>query len=123
MRNFTPRRLGYQTVSVVIWSPGFTSLLFQEFPHILNGCTLVPAPLGQDLKNLALIVYGTLQICSLANNAGKDLIKMPGSRRLNPAGSAICGNGRTELQDPVPDRFIADIDPAFCQHFLNVSEA
>jgi hypothetical protein len=58
-----------------------------------------------------------------ASNADKNLIKMPGSRRLNSAGSDVGGDWRTELQDPAADRFIADIDPAFGQHFLDVPKA
>jgi hypothetical protein len=79
--------------------------------------------LGQDFKNLALIVYSTPQICPLATNADKNLIKMPDSRRLNSAGSMVGSDCRTKFQDPAADRFIADIDPAFGQHFLDVPKA
>jgi hypothetical protein len=48
---------------------------------------------------------------------------MPGSRRPNSARSDVSGNRRTELQDPAADRFIADIDPTFCKHFLNITIA
>ena len=34
-------------------------LLFQKFPHKFNSRTFVSARLGQNFKNLALIVYGT----------------------------------------------------------------
>ena len=44
---------------------------------MFKGRTLVSARLGQDFKNLAFIVYGALQICSLATNSDKDLVKMP----------------------------------------------
>ena len=102
---------------------GNVPLLLQEFSHNFKGCALVPARLRQDLENLAFIVNRAPQICPLATNSDKNLIKTPGSRRLNSAGSDVGGDCRTELQDPTADRFIADIDPAFGQHFLDVAKA
>ena len=43
------------------------------------GRSFVPARLGQDFKNFAFIVDSAPQICPLATNADKNLIKMPGS--------------------------------------------
>ena len=40
---------------------------------------LVSVGLSQDFKNLAFIVNSAPQICPLATNSNKDLIKMPGS--------------------------------------------
>ena len=57
----------------------YVGVLFQEFPHKFKSRTFVSARLGQDFKNLALIVNGTPQICPLATNANENLIKMPGS--------------------------------------------
>ncbi len=51
------------------------------------------------------------------------LSKMPGSRRLNPAGSDVGGDRRAEFQNPSADRFIADINATFRKHFLNVTKA
>ena len=48
---------------------------------------------------------------------------MPGSRRLNSAGSDVGGNRRTEFQNPTADCFIAHIDPALGKHFLDVPKA
>jgi hypothetical protein len=98
------------------------SLFFQEFPYKFKGCALVPARLGQDLQNLTFIVNCAPQIHPLATNSNKDLIKMPGSRRLNSAGSDVGGNRRTEFQNPPADRFIADINASFGKHFLNVTK-
>jgi hypothetical protein len=79
--------------------------------------------LRQDLENLAFIVNRAPQICPLATNSDKDLVKMPGSRRSNSARSDVGGNRRTEFQNPSADRFIAHVDPSFCKHFLNVTKA
>ncbi len=87
------------------------------------GRTLVSTRLRQDLENLAFIVNSAPQIRPLATNSNKDLVKMPGSGRSNSAGSDVGGNRRSEFQNPSPDRFIADIDPAFGQHFLDVAKA
>ena len=69
-------------------------LLFQEFLYKFKGCALVPARLGQDLQNLTFIVNCAPQIRPLATNSNKDLIKMPGSRRLNSARSDVGSNRR-----------------------------
>jgi len=76
--------------------------------------------LGQDFKNLSFIVYGTPEISPLATNANKDLIKMPGSLRSNPAESHPSCNRRSKLLNPSTDRFIAYIDATFGKQFLDV---
>ena len=35
----------------------------------------------------------------------------------------LLGEQRPELQHPSPDRFIGDIQPAFCQQILDIAEA
>ena len=102
---------------------GNVSLLLQEFSYKFKGRALVPARLRQDLKNLTVIVNCAPEICPLATNSNKDLVKVPGSRRPNPAGSDVSGNRRAEFQNPSSDRFIADINASFCKHFLNVTIA
>jgi hypothetical protein len=63
------------------------------------------------------------QVGLLATNADKNLIKMPGFRWLNSAGSDVGGNRRTEFQNPTADCFIAHIDPTLGKHFLDVPKA
>lgn len=80
----------------------------------------VSARLGQDFKNFALIVFGTPKICPLTTNADKNLIKMPGSRRINSAGPDVGGNHRAKFQNPAAHGIIPDINATFRQHFLDV---
>jgi hypothetical protein len=98
------------------------SLVFPARGMTGKGRTLAPALLRQDLENLAFIVNCAPQIRPLATNSNKDFVKMPDSRRSNPAGSNTGGNRRAEFQHPSADRFIAHIDPMLCKHFLNVTK-
>jgi hypothetical protein len=81
------------------------------------------ARLRKELENLAIIINCALQICSFATKSNKDLVKIPGTRRSNSARSNVGGNRRAEFQNPPAYRFIADIAPAICKHFLNVTKA
>ena len=99
------------------------ALLFQEFAHKFPGCALVSAGLGEDFKNLAFVVNGAPKVNPLTTDTDKNLIKMPGFRRLNSARPDLCRDRRPELQYPAADGFIADIDPALGQHFLDIPKA
>ena len=99
------------------------ALLFQEFAHKVQRCTLVSAGLGEDFKNLAFVVNCAPKVSPPATDTDKNLIKMPGSRGLNSARPDLCRNRRPELRYPAADGFIADIDPALCQHFLDIPKA
>ena len=99
------------------------ALLIQEFAQNLQSCAFVSAELGEDFKNLAFVVNGAPKVNPLATDTDENLIKMPGSRRLNSARPDLCRNRRPEFQYPAADGFIADIDPALCQHFLDIPKA
>jgi hypothetical protein len=102
---------------------GNVFLLLQELSHKFKGRALVPARLRQDLENLTFIVDCAPEICPLATNSNKYLVKKPGSRRSNPARSNVGGNRRAEFENPSADSFVAHIDPTFCNHFPNVTIA
>ena len=98
-------------------------LLFQKFAHKFQSRALVSPGLGENFKKLAFVVNGAPKINPLTTDADKNLIKMPGSRRLNSARPDLCRDRWLEFQYPAADGFIADIDPALCLHFLDIPKA
>src|SRR5205823_9638873 len=83
----------------------------------------VPAGLDQTVKNLALSVDSSPQIHPLSANRDEHLVQMPLSMWARPARAEVSRNRRTKPHRPLADRFVADLDAAFCQQILNIPEA
>ena len=104
-------------------SLGCKALLLQQLAHQPLGCPLVPARLDQDVEDLALLVDGAPQVHAPAGDAHDHLIQMPPIARPGAPLPQSPREERTEFQDPAPDRFVGQVEPAFGKELLDIAVA
>src|SRR5262245_54608817 len=72
----------------------------------------VPTTLHQDIEHMAVLIDGPPQIIALTIDRQKHLIQMPLVARLRPSTPQPIGIVLPELQTPLADGFIGDVDAA-----------
>ncbi len=80
------------------------------------------------LKDLALVIDRSPQVMGLAIDLYEHLIDVPApvtksSHPADPLPIDIGCKQRAKPVPPMPHRFMADVDTAFCQQVLDVSQA
>ena len=97
------------------------------FFHEFQCRSLIPGLRDIGFKYLTLMVDGTPQIVRLPTDLHEDFVQMPlPLRRLSHSFrlmfSDLVREVNTEAIYPMPDRFVADVDPAFMQQVLDISQ-
>src|SRR5438094_939738 len=77
-------------------------------------------PSKAQSENAALFAANTLPIIGAIR---EHLIEVPGRMRLGPHRPQTSGDHRSEHRHPTSDRFVGDVDAAFGEQFLDISEA
>ena len=107
------------------------ALVFQQFPHKIQGSPLVPALLNQDVQHLALSINCPPQVHLLAANIHEDFVQVPDEdfvqvpdiERGAAAFSDLVSIGASEFQHPQTNRFIADVNTTLGQQILDIPVA
>ena len=89
---------------------------FEQFAEKSFGGVLVASALHEDIKHIAVLVYRSSQIVSLATDHENTSSRC----HLSPQ---FIGVHLPKFQAPLPNRFIGDHDPALCQQFFNIAKA
>jgi hypothetical protein len=104
--------------------PGRKAVLTDQLAHQPHGCPLVPARLlDQDVEDFALLVDGAPQIHAFAGDPHDHLIQMPPITRPGAPLPQLSREEWPEFQDPAPDRFVGQVEPAFGKDILDVALA
>ena len=108
--------------------PGSPTLLLQQFAQQTAGRPGVAPALDKDVEdidveNKALPVNRAPQSVFVPGDGNHDFVEMPFVAALRRSLSNAAGKDLTELQPPLPDRLIADLDTARSQQFLNHLQA
>ncbi len=87
----------------------------------LGGYLMAPL-LDQDVQNDAVLVNGSPQPVTFATDLQRHFVQMP-LVASSPSSSTQPGSeGGAELGAPLPDRLVADDDPAFGKQILDVTK-
>jgi hypothetical protein len=98
-------------------------LVLQQFPHKSQGSPLVPALLNQDVENCALTINGSPQVHLLAADIYENFVQVPDVERGFAAPANPAGKGWSKFQNPQTNRFVTDINTAFCKEIFDVTKA
>ena len=102
---------------------GHEASVLEQFPEQFQRGGLVPALLDEHVENLTFLVDSPPHEHPLAVDPDHHLVEMPDIVGATTSTADVRSNGRTELVGPAAHRFIADIDPAFGEHVLDVAQA
>jgi len=77
---------------------------------------------NQEIENLALVVDRTPKPVTISANTDNHLIEVPVIARSRSCPPQFGRDGAAKLKEPASKRFIAHIDAALRQQFLNVAK-
>src|SRR3954453_9457689 len=99
------------------------ALALQQLGHQLDGRSASAPALDQDLEDFALVVDGAPKVHPLAADPDHHLVEVP----LRSGTRAVLAQSprehRPELDDPVSDGFVRDVETAFGEQLLDVAVA
>jgi hypothetical protein len=88
---------------------------FQQFAEELLRGPLIPPPLHQNIKHLAVLIDRPPEIVALSFDRQKHLVHMPLIAWLRTAAAQLVGILLAELAAPLADSFVRHDDSAFKQ--------
>src|SRR4051795_1991773 len=95
-----------------------------NWPKSMKICSLLVAPaLDHDIEHDAVLVDGAPEIMRLAGDLEDDFIHVPFVAGPGQPPPDDVGELLAELQTPLPDRLVADLDAAAGQHLLDHPKA
>jgi hypothetical protein len=100
---------------------------FHRFSEELKGCLAISALRDIGFQHLTFMIHCAPKVVRLAINSYEDFVQMPspigvGSKLLNTFLSDLGSEQRTKSVPPIPNRFMADIDPALMQQVLDIAK-
>ena len=99
------------------------SLALEELPHKLERRLLVASRLNEDIENLTRVVDGAPEIMDPAADPDEHLIEVPPPRRAWTTLPEPRRIDASELERPLPNRLIRDVDAALGAQVLDVAIA
>src|SRR5208282_2308369 len=98
-------------------------LFLVQLAHQFHGCSLIAPSLHEQIENLAFFVYRAPQPELPAANDHGHLVEMPLRRWPRASTAKFSGEQRPKYQDPPPDRFVGDFQPALGQQIFDAAIA
>jgi hypothetical protein len=96
-----------------------------RFSHKFQCGGLTPALCDEGLQDFAFMVDGTPQIVGLPTDLHENLVQVP-VRRLShssrPALADLVREMSTEPIYPMPNRFVADIEPSLVEEVFHIAQ-
>ena len=79
--------------------------------------------LNEDVQDLTFLISGSPHEHTDAVDAHHHLVEMPNIVGTPMPAANVSGDGRAKLVGPAADRSVTDVDSAFGEHLLDVSQA
>ncbi|GEO43588.1 hypothetical protein SAE02_77360 [Skermanella aerolata] len=98
---------------------GCPAFPLQQLAQQALGRLLVVPALDQDIKHDAVLIHSALQIMLLAGNLEDDFIHVPLVAGARQPSADDVGELLAELQPPLPDHLVADLDASEREHLLH----
>src|SRR5450631_2105751 len=99
------------------------TLLFEQLSHEFHGSGLFAPSLDEKVKDLAFVINGSPQPEMPTCDRNHHLIEMPAQRRPRSSIAQLPDELRSELRHPASNSLVGDVEPAFGEQVLDVSEA
>jgi hypothetical protein len=99
------------------------TLLFEQLSHEFHGGGLIAPSLDEKVKDLAFVVNRSPQPEMPTCDRDHNLIKMPARRRPRSSIAQFLGELRSKLRHPSSNSFVGDVETAFGEQVLDVSQA
>jgi hypothetical protein len=98
------------------------ALLLEQLSH-QSFCRFRIAPaLYEEVQNFAFTVTGAPKPVAFSPDDDDHFIKVPVIAGPQPSPAQIGSDGRSKLQEPVPDSFIGNIHASFSKQILDITE-
>jgi hypothetical protein len=100
---------------------------FHGFPEEFQGCLAITAFRDMALQDFPLVIDRSLKVVGLSVDLYEHLIQVPLPVRIcghltDSFPADLSGKHRAKSVPPRPNRFMADVDTAFMQNFLNIAK-
>ncbi len=101
------------------------TVALHQFPEEFQ-CRLLVSTFGNDcFQHFALMIDGPPEVLSLAIHLHENLIHLPlpfgeYAQLLNTLTSDLSSKHRAKPIPPIPDSFVAHVDPAFVQQIFDI---
>ena len=99
------------------------TLLLEQLAHQLQRRSFVAPALNQHVEDFAFVVDGAPEIHSLTADPNHHLIEVPLRSGTRAISAQPAREYRLELEDPLPDCFVRDVETTFGEQLLNVAVA
>jgi hypothetical protein len=94
--------------------------IFEPLAEELFRSRLIPAALHEDIKDVSILIDGTLERVVCAVDPHKHLVQVSCVPRSRTSASPLIGIWLPELQTPLTDRFIRHNDPMGEQELFDI---
>ena len=95
----------------------------QQLAEELLRCFLTSLTLHQDIKDVAILVYGSPQIMILAVDLQEHFIQVPFAAGSRTSSAKLVSGGLAELSAPFSNSFIGERDATHCHDLFDIAEA
>ncbi len=98
------------------------SVFFRKFRHQLYCDFGAATALDQKIEHLAFVVYGAPKPVLITADRDHHLIEIPVVARPRPRAPDVGCDGRNELEKPLSNGLVGDINSPFDERFLDSPE-
>ena len=95
------------------------ALLLEQSAHELRSRSGVAPPLHEKIENLAFVIDRSPEPEPSAADQNRHFIEMPTRGWPRTSAAKFLGEQRPELQHPIADRFVRDIQPALGEQIFD----
>jgi hypothetical protein len=99
------------------------ALLLKKLAQQPLGRFGVATALNQDVEHDSVLIHGSSQPVLSTRNADHNLVQVPLVSGCRKTPADLVGKALTELQRPLPHRFMTDHDPSGGEHLLDHAQA